>query len=277
MKHKNLFFYVYCFLFFLIIIFLFNHLVIKPFPFFKVDYYKSLNKFNAEPINEVEFYNLPSTTSILPSEILEKVLFYEDKPLIDKIKISTEITRSIQEQSLGNIIKNYNQILNKDEEFWEICSEASKIFVFIMDSLNETSRIIWMNGHTVVEVWDENQWIFVDPSSNTIAIDKFKNKISLSEVVILYPDIEFKTINNHIDTLWDYRSDSEKLHNILNNIETIFVINNNKVFSFHEIDQKIERIFSSIFFNNNFIAKQFIGFDKATKVGNFGINLFKLL
>ena len=59
----------------------------KPFPFFKVDYYKSLNKFNAEPINEVEFYNLPSTTSTLPREILEKVLFYEDKPLIDKIKI----------------------------------------------------------------------------------------------------------------------------------------------------------------------------------------------
>lgn len=277
MKHKNLFIYIYSFLFFLIIIFLFNHLIIKPFPFFKVDYYKSMNKFNAEPINEVEFYNLPSITGTLPLEILEKVLFYEDKPLIDKIKISTEITRSIQEQSLGNIVKNYKQILNKDEEFSEICSEASKIFAFLMNLLNETSRIIWMNGHTVVEVWDENQWIFVDPSSNTIAIDKFKNKISLSEVVILYPDIEFKTINNHIDTLWDYRSDSEKLHNILENIETIFVINNNKVFSFHEKDQKIERIFSSMFFNNNFTAKQFIGFDKAKKVGNFGINLFKLL
>jgi hypothetical protein len=250
MKQKNLSFFIYCFLFFLIIIFLFNHLVTKPFPFFKVDYYKSLNKFNAEPINEVEFYNLPLITSTLPREILEKVLFYEDKPLIDKIKISTEITRSIQEQSLGNIVKNYNQILNKDEEFREICSEASKIFVFLMNLLNETSRIIWMNGHTVVEVWNENQWIFVDPSSNTLAIDKFKNKISLSEMAILYPDIEFKTINNHIDTLWDYRRDSEKLHNILDNIEIIFVINNNKVFSFNETDQKIERIFSSTFFNN---------------------------
>ena len=252
-------------------------MVIKPFPFFKVDYYKSLNKFNAEPINEVEFYNLPATNSTLPREIIEKVLFYEDKPLIDKIKISVEITRSIQEMSLGNFVRNHNQILNKDEKFLEICSEASKIFLFLMDSLNETSRIIWMNGHTAVEVWDENQWIFVDPSSNTIAIDKFKKKLSLSEVAILYPDIEFKTINNHIDTLWDYRRDNEKLHNIIDNIETILVINNNKVFSFHEIDQKIERVFSSIFFNNNFTAKQFIGFDKATKVGNFGINLFKLL
>ena len=45
-----------------------------------------------------------------------------------------------------------------------------------MDSLNETSRIIWMNGHTVVEVWGKNQWIFVDPSSNIIATDKFKKK-----------------------------------------------------------------------------------------------------
>ena len=277
MEHKNLFFFLHCFLFFLIIFFLFNHLVITPFPFFKVDYYKSLNKFNAEPINEVEFYNLPATNSTLPREIIEKVLFYEDKPLIDKIKISVEITRSIQEMSLGNFVRNHNQILNKDEKFLEICSEASKIFLFLMDSLNETSRIIWMNGHTAVEVWDENQWIFVDPSSNTIAIDKFKKKLSLSEVAILYPDIEFKTINNHIDTLWDYRRDNEKLHNIIDNIETILVINNNKVFSFHEIDQKIERVFSSIFFNNNFTAKQFIGFDKATKVGNFGINLFKLL
>ena len=274
MKYKNIFFLIS----FLIIIFISNHLFIKPFPFFKVDYYKVADKFNTDPINDLEFYNLPLSTSKLPPEIHEKILFFQDKSLIDKIRISTQITRSIQEKSLGNIIKNYNQVLNQNDDFSEICSEAAKIFVFLMSSLNVTSRVVWLNGHTVAEVWQKNQWILVDPSSNTLAIDKFtKNNLSLTEVITLYPDVEFTTINELTDSLWDYRFDAEKLHNILSNIEIIFVMSNEKVFSFHNIDQKIERIFSSTFFNNKFEARQFIGFDKAIKVGNFGVSLFKLL
>ena len=274
MKYKNIFFLIS----FLIIIFISNHLFIKPFPFFKVDYYKVADKFNTDPKNDSEFYNLPLSTSKLPLEIQNKILLFQDKPLIDKIRISTQITRSIQEKSLGNIVKNYNQVLDQSVEFTEICSEAAKIFVFLMSSLNVTSRVVWLNGHTVAEVWHKNQWILVDPSSNTLAIDKFtKNNLSLTEVITLYPDVEFETINEVTDTLWDYRFDAEKLHDILSNIEIIFVISNDKVFSFHKIDQKIERIFSSTFFNNKFKAKQFIGFDKAIKVGNFGVSLFKLL
>ena len=276
MKSKYIIFY---FTFFFLI-FLINHTFFKPFPFFKVNYYKQAELFNSNPKNDLEFYSLPMSKSFgkLPIGLEEQISLNENASLIDKIELSTKITRSIQESSLGNIIKDYNQIMKNDLEYWEICSEAAKIFVFLMNQLNETARVIWVNGHTITEVWNNDHWIFVDPSSNTLAKDKFtKKNVSFTELVVSYPDIEFRTIDYKKSKLWDYRDDAEKLHNILKNIEIIFIMNNKEIFSFHKTNEKIKRVFSSMFFNENFKAKQFIGFKKATKVGNMGLHMFKLL
>ena len=35
-----------------------------------------------------------------------------------------------------------------------------------MTSMNETARVIWLDGHTVSEVWDGFNWILVDTLSN---------------------------------------------------------------------------------------------------------------
>ena len=45
-----------------------------------------------------------------------------------------------------------------------------------MHVLGERGRIVWLNGHTINEVWHENDWIFVDTSSNTFAYDKNQKK-----------------------------------------------------------------------------------------------------
>ena len=47
-----------------------------------------------------------------------------------------------------------------------------------MHTLGERVRIIWLNGHTVSEVWDKNEWIFVDTTSNTFAFDKDNEKLT---------------------------------------------------------------------------------------------------
>ena len=272
--------YIIFFFIFFFTIFLTNQIIFKPFPFFKVNYYKLSEEFNSNPKNDLEFYSLPAPTTFgkFPAGLEEQISLYENASLIDKIKLSTEITRSIQESSLGNIIKDYNQIMKNDLEYWEICSEAAKIFVFLMNQLNETARVIWVNGHTITEVWNNDHWIFVDPSSNTLAKDKFtKKNISLTELIMSYPDVEFKTIDYKKSELWDHRDDSEKLNEIIKNIKIIFIMNNKEIFSFHKTNEKIKRVFSSMFFNENFKAKQFIGFKKATKVGNMGLHMFKLL
>ena len=276
MKSKYI---VFCFTLFFII-FLINHIFFKPFPFFKVNYYKQAELFNSNPKNDLEFYSLPISNSFgkLSIELEEQISLNENVSLIDKIELSTKITRSIQENSLGNIIKDYNQITKNDSDYLEICSEAAKIFVFLMNKLGETARVVWVNGHTITEVWSNDHWIFVDPSSNTLAKNKFtKKNISFTELITSYPDIEFRTIVYKKSHLWDYRDDAEKLDNILKNIKIIFIMNNKEIFSFHKTNEKIKRVFSSMFFNNNFKAKQFIGFNKTKKVGNLGLYMFRLL
>jgi hypothetical protein len=250
--------------------------LLKPFPFFKVEYYESLEEFNNSPKGDLEFYKITFTPKIT-DDLKNKLLTYSESTLLEKIKISTAITRSIQEKSLGNIIKSYDDILNVNENFLEICSESSKIFVVLMNLLNEQSRILWLNGHTVVEVWDNKQWIFVDPSSNVIAFDRFNNKISLAETVLLYPEVKFQSINYKYNNLWDYRLDADKLNHIIESNEIIFTMNNMKNYDFDRKEDKIKRVIYSLFPNDNYFAKQFTGYDEAKKVGNLGITIYRLL
>ena len=35
-----------------------------------------------------------------------------------------------------------------------------------MTAMNETARVIWLDGHTVSQVWNEDNWIMVDTLSN---------------------------------------------------------------------------------------------------------------
>ena len=263
----------------IILFFSFNHVIIKPFPFFNVDYIADHSKFNESPLNDLDFYEIKLDQKSNFSENIQKeILDKKNEKLFKKILYATELTRSIQEKSLGNRLKIYEELLLYDDTFYEICSESSKIFSYIMAQLGEYTRIIWLNGHTVTEVWHDDKWIFTDTSSNVFAFNKNNNTFaSLVEIIDPENSIEFKTISQKKYKLWDYRYDSEKLHLILEKNNLIFVISNKKVFNFHQKNEKIKRILNSLIFNNINKAKQFVGYKEAKKVGNFGINIFKLL
>ena len=262
-----------------IIFFLIHNIIFKPFPFFKVNYINKENIFNSSPFNDLDFYDLKASKSInlLPLNTLE-IEKIKKVSRIEKIKFATHLTRDIQEKSLGNKIKVYDNILSDDNAFHEICSESSKIFLYLMNMFGEKARILWLNGHTITEVWNENDWIFVDTSSNTFAFDKKQEKFSsFINILNSKPSIEFKPIIQSKHKLWDYRESPDRLYEIIDENNLIIALNNKDIFSFHTVDKKINRVFSSIFFNSNFSAKQFIHNSKTSKVGNVGINLYKRL
>ena len=257
--------------------FLIHNVIKKPFPFFKVNYISKKNIFNSSPSTDLNFYDLKleDKTNLF---ILDSIKFEKIKNAggFEKIQFATELTREIQEKAVGNKIKIYDNILSEESSFLEICSESSKIFLYLMYELGEIARIVWLNGHTITEVWHENDWIFVDTSSNTLAFDKRQEKfLSLLNILKSTTPIEFKPIIQTKHKLWDFRESPDKLYKILEEINLVVVLSNKNIFNFHTNEEKINRIFSSITFNSNYEAKQFIYNSKTPKVGNIGINLYK--
>ena len=258
------------------VFFCFN-IIYKPFPFFKVDYIYEKKKFNSDPLKDTKFYKINiSKNTNLNFDSREEILQILHSDIFTKIKLATRLTRTIQEGSLGNVIKTYDNILSKNTMFQEICSESSKIFLYIMSALGENVRVLWLNGHTINEVWHNNSWIFVDPSSNTLAYNNQDKKfVSFLDILENSSSVQFKNIIEERHKLWDYRSDPEKLHNIIDSNNLIMILSNKNIFNFHTSEEKLKRIFSSLIFKSNHYAKQFITSKNTSKVGNVGLNIYK--
>ncbi len=261
----------------LIIIYLFNIVIVRPFPFFKVDYVNSINEFNASPFeNHIDFYNINLDKQFIPQRIKDILDTYNSENIYNKIKIATEITREIQENSIGKEIKSIDNIMVDKKIYYEICSESAKIFVSAMSYLNVKGRILWTNGHTLAEVWNGEKWIMTDTLSNIYALDeKENNYLSFAETVKLYPNVNFKKITNKKYSLYEYDINKKAFQRILENNHLIFLIPNKYVFSFHTNKSKIARVLNLLNLNNPFVAKQFVGLDKNKKVGNVGIYIYK--
>ena len=265
------------FIIILISAFFINNIIFKPFPFFKIKYIDNKNVFNSDPINNRNFYDLENDgdlDSLFQNNVeIENI---KKSSRLKKIIYATELTRKIQEKSLGNKIKTFDDILLVDSKFKEICSESSKIFLYLMHILGEKVRIIWLNGHTISEVWDENEWIFVDTTSNTFAFDKDNKKLtSFLNVINPNSSIEFRPIIETKHKLWDYRYDPSNLHKIIEDNNLAVVLSNKNIFNFHTTEEKISRILNSIFINSKYEAMQFLHSSKTSKVGNIGINIYK--
>lgn len=261
----------------IILIYFFNIVVIRPFPFFNVDYIYSIDEFNSSPLRDKKkFYEIDLNRQNVPVRIEKKLSEHLNKNIYDKIKISTEITRELQENSFGKEIKSIDNILVNEKKFYEICSESAKIFVSIMSYLNVPARVLWTNGHTVAEVWNGEKWIMTDTLSNIYALDKKnENYLSFSETVSLYPKVKFKKITQMKYSLYEYHSNKETFKSIIENNNLIFLIPNREIFSFHTNKKKISRVINSLNLNSPFIGRQYVGINDTKKVGNVGIYIYK--
>ena len=275
MLKKNFFFLIY-FLTILIVICYKN--LTRPFPFFEVRYHTEFKVFNKIP--DRDFYKVIENKVSYPDHIEKKINdLKKEKNLLKKIKFATDVTRSIQETSLGEKIKNLDNILEYNGPFKEICSESSKIFVFLMASMNETARVIWLDGHTVSEVWDGFSWIMVDTLSNFMNYNNQSNRyLSFVETVSSMDNLNLKPITNKTYNLYDYFkvnvAEQSKVINIYNSPKFAFYMKNSYLYNFHNKKEKIKRIYNSIFSQNKIMGHQFILTKNNYLVGTIYENIF---
>jgi len=226
----------------------------QPFPFISTKYVYELSEFNSKP--ETNFYKI--NTDQFNIDINDKIKFknlIENNDIFKKIEFATNYVRSLQEDSLGTKIRIPNNILSNNNSFKEICSESSKIFVFIMSLLNEVGRVVWFNGHTVAEIWDGNKWILVDTSTNLMSYNNNLNRYSsLLETMIDVDNHNLKKITNKKYKLPDYfnsnAKERKKIINLYSSKEFLFFMNNSILYDFHLKQKKFQRVINSIFFNN---------------------------
>lgn len=158
------------------------------FPFITMKYAYTENKFN--------YNDLDIAMRINPK--LKKNIISELKPLLPTYVpnsdtvfqysgILAKYVRSHLYQRI-NTVHDIAKILNSSKEYPAICSGYSKVLAYVAQALGFKSRVIWMNGHTVSEVfYPDYGWVLVDANGNLMFREK-KKYISLIDVVVNFND-----------------------------------------------------------------------------------------
>jgi len=150
-----------------------------------------------------------------------------------------------------------------------------------MQLLNIPTRVIWMNGHTVNEVWNGKKWILIDSFGNVRAKGSDNEDLGIHEVIKNYSSARFVKVLENDNNLPEQYLDNGYFaseRNKYKNQNLLLTISGQDLFTFHIRTRKINNIFSSIFnYNDTSVgnAKQLIF--KNYYVGNFRIGLLKRL
>lgn len=66
-----------------------------------------------------------------------------------------------------------------------LCSDYALLFNEVLQSLGETSRVVWLEGHVVGEYFDRQfqKWVFVDPQQNVWSRQGDAAPLSVSEMI----------------------------------------------------------------------------------------------
>lgn len=236
-------------------IYSYYRVIYLPFPFIEIKY-----------VNETLFYSKPLN-------------YQNDKPLdnlIFEIKNEVRATRDIIYSGEGDVIRTKKNIFQKDKKFMNICSENSKVFYQKLKSKNIPARVVWMNGHTVTEVYHpETNWFIVDSYGDIMVKNCKGDYLSIIEIkkekcldiIDISPDtgpgVNYKS-DNYLD------SDS----NVFKSNELYVVIEDEYLFQFHINSKNIIKIIKFILRKNEIgKGKQLIE-DGYNKVGNFGLFTF---
>ena len=251
-----------------------------PFPFISIQY-KSFSEFNAPP--SANHINLKITMDIAQKSKLQKMILNHNINLtgdiFEDITSISRLTRIIMHNSNGNIIRKVNEVASSMKNFKSICSESSKVFITIMDTYGYTGRVIWMNGHTVSEIYHKGHgWIMVDTYGNLI----------------------FKDANGHLQSMLDINKNFEKLtpihlterihddnpdyfesrfifkkNNTFNNQNLFVVIDNSYLDSFHKKTRSIPDVLKYLLFGKEFARGIQFAKPSEKKVGNVGVEFYK--
>ena len=258
-----------------IVIFSFSYyeVIYKPFPFINMEYTNSIEKVNDFSFDDFENYEFRNIN-------LSTVESLSD---FQKIIWAVEKARHLQSTSKGNLLRNNINIFDENTKFMNICSENSKILSSLLYELNFQNRIVWMDGHTVVEVYLDHDWVLIDSYGNAIAKNEFGKLASLEDVINNYDDMTFHKITDlTFDNLPEYTENNylNKLPNVYSDQNLYVVLDINSVHNLHLKNRDLQNIINSVLGNyskgvGNGI--QLIINDETELVGNFGIMIYKKL
>ena len=258
-----------------IVIFSFSYyeVIYKPFPFINMEYTNSIEKINDFSFDDFENYEFRNIN-------LSTVESLSD---FQKIIWAVEKARHLQSTSKGNLLRNNINIFDENTKFMNICSENSKILSSLLYELNFQNRIVWMDGHTVVEVYLDQDWVLIDSYGNAIAKNEFGKLASLEDVINNYDDMTFHKITDlTFDNLPEYTENNylNKLPNVYSDQNLYVVLDINSVHNLHLKNRDLQNIINSVLGNyskgvGNGI--QLIINDETKLVGNFGIMIYKKL
>jgi len=258
-----------------IVIFSFSYyeVIYKPFPFINIEYTNSIEKINDFSFDDFENYEFRNIN-------LSTVESLSD---FQKIIWAVEKARHLQSTSKGNLLRNNINIFNENTKFMNICSENSKILSSLLYELNFQNRIVWMDGHTVVEVYLDQDWVLIDSYGNAIAKNEFGKLASLEDVINNYDDMTFHKITDlTFDNLPEYTENNylNILPNVYSDQNLYVVLDINSVHNLHLKNRDLQNIINSVLGNyskgvGNGI--QLIINDETKLVGNFGIMIYKKL
>ena len=182
--------------------------------------------------------------------------------------------------SKGNKIRNIHEVISINEDYKSICSENAKIFAGLMYSIGYHSRVIWMCGHTVAEIYHPAKgWILIDPYGNVVFKDKHDQYMSLLSIKENYQNAKAENI---IEKIYSENPDYIE-SNYFNNKENVYnsqkcyvIIDGGSLFNFHNKSRNVSCILKSFLFGEATIAKgiQYVSTD-SKKFGNFGITFYK--
>ncbi|HPG30437.1 MAG TPA: transglutaminase-like domain-containing protein [bacterium] len=173
-----------------------------------------------------------------------------------------------------NDISNIDAVFkNRDSEYDAICSGYSQLVCAAAQTLGFKSRTIWMQGHTVAEIYfSKSGWVMVDSNGNLI----FRNKINnlFASCVDLITDFDSyipfridETINGND---YDYISMNET--EVFKNNKTAVIIESRSLLSFTSDSRNPLKIVKYLIGHNIAEGMQFVSHN-SKKYGNQRFNV----
>lgn len=257
-----------------------NEVIIKPFPFLDLDYVDILN-WESTPRANKSYGHLNVEAIVfspkLEAEIEEKL----SSPVFAKVLWAVEITRYLQRCSVGQTIRNLEEVFSQGDQFCQICSESSKIFVALVEVLGLPARVIWMNGHTTAEVYHKDKWIMIDAYGNVMAENEEGRYLSTQEIISCRGNYTFvKILKDCSDGPRNFLDSGyfENPHNPYAKQNLLVTINNGDLFGLEQRAKSILSAASSFFgLKNSAVASGAQLVLSRHLVGNVGVRIARRL
>lgn len=244
----------------------------KPFLVISMEYIDTMEEFNSKNFN----FTVPVSNNFRLKVKKDLQHIINECGKNDVFHVAQKLTKYVRSHlsPKNNIIHDLDAVLEFEGKTPAVCSGYAKLLAAVASTLGYKSRVIWMDGHTVSEMWFPGYgWVLVDTNGNLMFKDEKGNYTSLLYTVENFDKVSPKRIASPAGNNPDYLSSGK--YSVYKNNSVIVVIEGPRLFDF-DVRAKSPSFILKYIFLNKPIAKgiQYIDGGRR-KLGN--INKFSLL